>query len=33
VTDFRALIEALCRSEVRFVIVGGVAATLHGATR
>jgi len=33
VTDFRALIEALCRSEVWFVIVGGVAATLHGATR
>ncbi len=32
-TDFRALIEALCRSEVRFVLVGGVAATLHGSAR
>lgn len=32
-TDFRALIESLCRSEVRFVIVGGVAATLHGSAR
>jgi hypothetical protein len=31
VTDFRALIEALCRSQ--FVIVGGVAATLHGSAR
>jgi predicted nucleotidyltransferase len=33
VTDFRALIEALCRSETRFVLVGGVAATLHGSAR
>ena len=32
-TDFRALIEALCRAEVRFVLVGGVAATLHGSAR
>lgn len=32
-TDFRALIEALCRSEVQFVLVGGVAATLHGSAR
>lgn len=32
-TDFRGLLEALCRAEVRFVIVGGVAATLHGSTR
>lgn len=32
-TDFRALIEALCGSEVRFVLVGGVAATLHGSAR
>ncbi len=30
---FRGLIEALCASEVRFVIVGGVAATLHGSAR
>jgi len=33
VTDFRALIESLCRADVRFVIVGGVAATLHGSAR
>jgi predicted nucleotidyltransferase len=33
VTDFRALLEALCRCEVRFVLVGGVAATLHGSAR
>lgn len=32
-TDFRALLEALCEAEVRFVIVGGVAATLHGSAR
>lgn len=32
-TDFRGLIEALCKSEVKFVIVGGVAATLHGSAR
>ena len=32
-TDFRALIQALCSSEVRFVLVGGVAATLHGSAR
>jgi len=33
VTDFRALIEALCKSAVEFVLVGGVAATLHGSAR
>ena len=32
-TDFGALIAALCKSEVKFVIVGGVAATLHGSAR
>ena len=32
-TDFRALIQALSGSDVRFVIVGGVAATLHGSAR
>lgn len=32
-TDFRALIRALCESEVRFVLVGGVAATVHGSAR
>jgi len=33
VIDYRALIGALCASKVRFVIVGGVAATLHGSAR
>jgi len=33
VTDFRALIAALSEAEVRFVLVGGVAATLHGSAR
>jgi predicted nucleotidyltransferase len=33
VTDFRALFLALGSAEVRFVIVGGVAATLHGSAR
>lgn len=32
-TDFGALIQALCASEVKFVLVGGVAATLHGSAR
>ena len=32
-TDFRALIEALSKAEVEFVLVGGVAATLHGSAR
>lgn len=31
--DFRGLIGALCESDVRFVLVGGVAATLHGSAR
>lgn len=30
-TDFGALIRALCSAEARFIIVGGVAATLHGS--
>jgi predicted nucleotidyltransferase len=33
VTDFATLIRALCEAQVRFVIVGGVAATLHGSAR
>jgi len=33
VTDFGALVQALCTAEVRFVLVGGVAATLHGSAR
>lgn len=32
-TDFGALIRALSESGVQFVIVGGVAATLHGSAR
>jgi predicted nucleotidyltransferase len=33
VTDFRALLRALVDSGVRFIIVGGAAATAHGSTR
>ena len=32
-TDFQKLIEALAESRVEFVIVGGLAATAHGASR
>jgi hypothetical protein len=32
-TDFEAVFRALCGSQVKFVIVGGVAAILHGAAR
>jgi hypothetical protein len=32
-TDFRRLIETLARARVEFIIVGGIAATLHGAAR
>lgn len=32
-TDFESLFRALCRERVEFIIVGGVAATLHGASR
>ena len=32
-TDFGRLIQALAGSEVKFVLVGGVAATLHGSAR
>jgi hypothetical protein len=31
--EFRALLESLSRNEVAFVLVGGVAATLHGSAR
>jgi len=33
VTDFAALLDALVRSSVRFVIIGGTAATVHGSVR
>ena len=32
-TDFRTLLEVLVDSEVEFVIVGGLAATVHGSAR
>lgn len=32
-TDFRALIETLAAAEVEFIVVGGIAATLHGSAR
>lgn len=32
-TDFPALIQALADSGVEFILVGGVAATVHGSTR
>lgn len=31
--DFPSLIPALARAEVEFILVGGAAATVHGATR
>lgn len=31
--EFRSLLESLNRNEVAFVIVGGIAATLHGSAR
>ncbi|HUP62096.1 MAG TPA: hypothetical protein VNA69_16940 [Thermoanaerobaculia bacterium] len=31
--EFRRLLESLERNEVAFVIVGGIAATLHGSAR
>lgn len=32
-TQFSRLIEALVRGEVRFLVVGGVAAVVHGSAR
>jgi hypothetical protein len=32
-TDFRALIDTLARGRVEFIVIGGVAATLHGSAR
>jgi predicted nucleotidyltransferase len=32
-TDFRTLVEVLANAEVEFVIVGGLAATVHGSAR
>jgi len=33
VTDFTRLLETLVGSGVRFIVVGGVAATVHGSAR
>ena len=32
-TDFERLFQALTRGDVRFIIIGGFAAILHGSTR
>ena len=32
-TEFRRLLESLHRKDVAFVIIGGIAATLHGSAR
>lgn len=32
-TDFRALLEALTKAHVEFLLVGGAAATAHGSAR
>jgi hypothetical protein len=32
-TDFRALLLALTQARVKFILVGGAAATAHGSTR
>jgi hypothetical protein len=32
-TDFAAMLRALALAEVRFIVVGGAAATAHGAAR
>jgi predicted nucleotidyltransferase len=32
-TDFRGLIDALAGGGVEFIVIGGVAATLHGSAR
>lgn len=32
-TDFAGLLGALARADVKFILVGGAAATAHGATR
>ena len=32
-TDYAALLEAIARSKVEFILVGGAAATAHGSSR
>jgi hypothetical protein len=31
--DFPGLLSVLCRGNVDFIVVGGVAATVHGSAR
>jgi len=31
--DFKALLRALAEGSVEFILIGGVAGTVHGATR
>jgi len=33
VTDYAALLSALARGDVEFIVVGGLAATAHGSSR
>jgi hypothetical protein len=33
VTDFAALIRRLSSAKIDFILIGGVAAVVHGATR
>lgn len=32
-TDLRGLVAALCEAGVDFILIGGAAATAHGASR
>lgn len=32
-TDYRKLLETLAGAEIEFILVGGVAATVHGSAR
>jgi len=32
-TEFERLLRVLSQAQVKFIVVGGVAATVHGATR
>lgn len=32
-TDFRGLIETLARANIEFIVIGGIAASVHGSAR
>jgi len=32
-TDYQGLISLLARAEVKFIVIGGAAATAHGSSR